>query len=108
MIAPSLLDGPGRPLSQVKNFGPVTLAEFHAMGFTRLEQLEALGFEEVCRRWVQRYPERLNANAFLGVVTALEDTVWTQATSTQRAAARELAAQLRRELNIGERRRPRR
>jgi hypothetical protein len=92
---------PGTLLSTVKNFGPVTLAEFHAMGFDTLEQLEALGFEEVCRRWVQRFPQRLNANAFLGVVTALEGVVWTQASASQRAAARALVAEMRRELGMG-------
>lgn len=88
----------GRLLSTVKNFGPVTLAEFQSMGLDTLEQVEALGLEDTCRRWVARYPERLNANAFLGVVTALEDTVWTQATSSQRTAAKALVAQLREEL----------
>jgi hypothetical protein len=98
---------PGRPLAQVKNFGPVTLAEFHALGLFTLEQLEELGFEEVCRKWVERYPERLNANAFLGVVTALEETVWTQASQSQKAAARRMAEGLRHELGRGAKQRKR-
>jgi hypothetical protein len=89
-----------QPLARIKNFGPVTLREFHAMGIEYLDQLEALGFEEVCRRWVEAYPQRLNANAFLGIVCTLEGTVWTQASSSQRAAAHALVAELRREYGM--------
>ena len=80
------------------------------MGLDTLEKLEALGFEETCRRWIMYFPERLHAMAFLGVISALEGTVWTQATPSQRAQARALATELRRELGIPTRphtRRPR-
>lgn len=85
------------PLSKLKNFGPITLREFESMGFATLGQLEKAGLEAVCRKYVRYFPERLNANAFLGVICAIEHTVWTKATPNQRHRARSMAAQLRRE-----------
>lgn len=82
-------------LKDVKNFGPVTLAEFFSMGVRTLEQLKQIGFEDMCRKYVTYYPERLNANAFLGIVCAIEETVWTKATPDQRAAARSMAKMLK-------------
>lgn len=70
------------------------------MGLTTVEQIFELGFEEVCRRWIQYYPERLNANAFLAVACLLEDTVWTKATPDQRRAAHGLVQQLRSEFGL--------
>lgn len=92
-------------LKQVKNFGPVTRAEFESMGLTTLEQVKNLGFEEVCRKWVQYYPERLNANAFIGVICSIEDTVWTKATPQQRRMAHAMVRELRHEFGLPQTRR---
>lgn len=88
------------PLRSVKNFGPVTVVEFEAMGIHHLEQIETMGFEEICRMWVQYYPERLNANAFIGIICALDGAVWTKATPAHRRAAHEMVALLRRESGL--------
>lgn len=88
------------PLKKVKNFGPVTLAEFESMGITTLEEIKTLGFEETCRKWVQYYPERLNANAFIGLICALEETVWTKATAGQRRQAHSMTKILRSEFGL--------
>lgn len=88
------------PLKSVKNFGPVTLAEFESMGLSTLEQVKKLGFEETCRKWVQYYPERLNANAFIGVICSIEDIVWTKATEEQRRSAHSMANLLRSEYGL--------
>lgn len=85
------------PLSQIKNFGPVTLAEFEAIGLHTLEALQELGWEEVCRKWVESFPERVNVNAFIGVITTLDGMVWTQATASQKAQARRLVNDIRKE-----------
>ncbi len=96
------------PLRQVPNFGPVTLAEFEAMGILTMEQIAALGDEGTARLWVQHFPQRLNVNAFIGIVTALAGVVWTQATDEHRARARELANLLRAETGKGPVLRPKR
>lgn len=88
------------PLSKVKNFGPVTRSEFESMGITTLENILRLGFEEACRKWVEYYPERLNANAFLGIICSIEATVWTEATSNQRRAAHAMVGSLRKEFGL--------
>ena len=88
------------PLSKLVNFGPVTLKEFQAMGLTRFGQLEDLGWETVCRKWVEDFPERLNVNAFIGVIATLEGISWTKVTSSDRAKAKNLAAALRREYGL--------
>jgi hypothetical protein len=59
-----------------------------------------LGFEEVCRKYVTFYPERLNANAFLGIICSIENTVWTQSTPQQRQEARKMAQLLRIEFGL--------
>ena len=84
----------------MKNFGPVTLPEFEAMGFQTREQLQELGWEEVCRKWVLYFPERLNGNAFLAVIATVEGIVWTKATSEHRAEARRLVSEMRQELGL--------
>ena len=90
------------PLKSIKNFGPVGLAEFHSMNITTLEQIKNIGFEEMCRKYVMFYPERLNANAFLGIICSIEDTVWTQASPHQRAEARNMARILRHEFGLSD------
>jgi hypothetical protein len=87
-------------LSQVKNFGPVTLPEIESLGFKYVEDLQRIGFEEVCRKWVKHFPDRLNANAFLGVIATIEELTWTKATPSMRADARNLARILRAENGI--------
>ncbi len=97
----SLKDEKGlTPLGRVKNFGPVTRGEFESMNLTKLEQVKSLGFEDTCRRWVQFYPNRLNANAFLGVICSIENTVWTKATSHQRSQAHSMVKMLRAEFGL--------
>lgn len=87
-------------LAKVKNFGPVTLAEFDSMGITTLEQIEKMGWEETCRLWVQHFPERLNANAFIGIITALDGMSWTKATPEHKSRVRRLVSELRQEYHL--------
>ena len=88
------------PLEQLINFGPVTLAEFHSMKLRTFGQLEDLGWEEVCRKWVEHFPERLNVNAFVGVIATLEGISWTKVSSSDKAKARQLVRQITGELGI--------
>ncbi|MEW6055030.1 MAG: TfoX/Sxy family protein [Bdellovibrionota bacterium] len=85
------------PLSKIINFGPATLSEFRAMGLTTFGQLEDLGWEAVCRKWVENFPERLNVNAFVGVIATFEGISWTKISQSDRSKARSLTNQLRRE-----------
>ena len=88
------------PLKGLKNFGPVTFTEFDSMGILYLDQIEKMGFEDTCRMWVQYYPERLNANAFLGIACALDGVVWTNATALHRGMARSLVSAMRKEFGL--------
>ena len=88
------------PLSKLVNFGPVTLPEFKAMGLTTFGQLEDLGWEAVCRKWVEHFPERLNANAFIGVIATLEGISWTKVSASDRARARLLVSELRQDYGL--------
>lgn len=91
---------PRKLLKEVKNFGPVSVAEFETMGIFYLDEIEDLGFESTCRKWVEYFPERLNANAFIGIACTLDHVTWTQATSSQRAKAHQMVAKLRQELSL--------
>lgn len=87
--------GDPTPLGLVVNFGPVTLPEFAAIGVTTVDQIERLGADEVCRRYVERYPERLNVNAVVGVVATLEGVPWTRISPGGRAYARRIVDDLK-------------
>ena len=87
-------------LKNVKNFGPVCAAEFASFGVTTLDQLEELGFEESARLWVEHFPERLNANAFVGIIATLDGIVWTKASARQRALAQKMVDLLKRERRL--------
>lgn len=88
------------PLSKLINFGPVTLSEFESMGIKTFGQLEAIGWENVCRKWVEYYPERLNVNAFIGIIATLEGISWTKITLSDKAKARNLVNELRQEYGM--------
>ncbi|MBY0471541.1 TfoX/Sxy family protein [bacterium] len=88
------------PLSKLVNFGPVILPEFKAMGLTTYGQLEDLGWEAVCRKWVENFPERLNTNAFIGVIATLEGISWTKVSASDKAKARGLVNKLRQEYGM--------
>ncbi len=92
--------GDPTPLADIVNFGPVTLPEFAAIGVTTVADLERLGAEETLRRYVARYPERLNVNAFLGVFATLEGVPWTRVSTRGKALARRLVETLRGELGM--------
>ena len=70
------------------------------MGLNTYGQLEDLGWEGVCRRWVEEYPERLNVNAFIGIIATLEGIAWTQISPSDRAKARLLVNQLRQDYGL--------
>jgi hypothetical protein len=89
---------PKTKLSEVKNFGPVTLPELESLGLVFVEDLQRLGFERVCRMWVEKFPERLNANAFVAVLSTIEGVVWVNATQNIRSQARSLTQVIRAEL----------
>jgi hypothetical protein len=88
------------PLSQLVNFGPVTRPELEAIGVRTLGEMRKIGWEDVCRRWSENFPERLNVNAFIGVIATIEGIVWTKITDGQRAQATRLVNNLRSELNL--------
>lgn len=96
------------PLSKLINFGPVTLPEFKAMGLSTYGQLEDLGWEAVCRKWAENYPERLNVNAFIGVIATLEGISWTRASASDKAKARRFVNELKAEYGLPVRKPPKR
>lgn len=88
------------PISELINFGPVTRPEFESLGLKTIGDLRRLGWEDVCRRWVKAYPQRLNVNAFIGVLATLEGMAWTRVSSSQRRLARALVNELRAERGL--------
>ena len=96
--------GDPTPLAAVVNFGPVILPELASLGVTTVAQLERLGAAEVLRRWVERYPERLNLHAAVALVATLEGAPWTRISPGGKASARRIIAELRTEFLGGARR----
>ncbi len=87
-------------LNRLVNLGPVTLSELEAIGISTYGQLEELGWEEVARKWVESYPERLNVMAFVAIIATLEGIPWTRVTESDKAKARRLVNELRNELGL--------
>ena len=84
------------PLSKVKNFEPVTAADFAAMGLKTLEQVVELGWEDTCRRFVLYFPQRWNAEVFIGIICGIAGT--SEATDRQRNMANDLVKLMKYEL----------
>ena len=73
---------------------------FESLGFRTLADLRRLGFAEVCRKWAEYYPERLNANAFVGVIATLEGLVWTRVSALHRQQAKMLVQEIKEEFGV--------
>lgn len=84
------------PLEQGRNLGPVASREFATFGVHTLEHLCELGWEEACLLWVERYPARINLNAFTSVIGAIKDLAWNEIDPADRQRAKVLIAELRR------------
>lgn len=89
---------PRRP-TRTGLLGPTCDPELASIGFSTVEALREAGWEEVCLRWVEAFPLRLNVNAFYGVIAAVEGVDWRDLDEGWRARARAL----RRRLARGER-----
>lgn len=64
------------PISKARNLGPVSEVELESVGITSLEQMVEMGWENVCLRYVEMYPSRLNLNAFTSIIGAIYDQDW--------------------------------
>jgi hypothetical protein len=75
----------------------VTSAELASIGIRTVEEMRDLGWEEVCIRWVEAFPLRLNLNAFHGVQAAIEGIDWRRLDEESKRRARQLRDRLARE-----------
>ena len=83
------------PLEEARNLGPVTASEMQALGWTHLDQLVELGWEDVCIQYCEMYPHRLNLNAFTAIIGAIEDQHWQDVDPALKAEARKLLNKLK-------------
>ncbi len=84
-----------RPLTRL--LGPTCDPELASIGIETLDDLRELGWEEVCARWADAYPLRLNVNAFVGVVAAIEGVDWRELDPAWKSRIRALRDRLARE-----------
>jgi hypothetical protein len=89
---PRARPGASRPL-----LGPTCGPELASIGIETVEDLRELGWEEACVRWAEAFPLRLNANAFAGIVAAIEDVDWRDLDPAWKVRIRALKARLVRE-----------
>lgn len=88
------------PIAEGKNLGPVTEAELGSIGINTIEQIRSLGWEEVCERYSEAYPERLNLNAFAAIIGAIEGQDWRKIDPQLKDQARKLIRRLRRQVSL--------
>ena len=86
----------GTPLIKGRNIGPVTAREFERLGISTVEQLKELGWKEACLLWAERYPSRINLNAFRSIVGAVYDRDYNDIPPDEDADARRAVKELRR------------
>ena len=84
------------PLIEGRNIGPVTAREFERLGIYTVEQLRELGWKEACLLWVERFPSRINLNAFRSVAGAVYGVDYNQIPPDEDAEAERTAVELRR------------
>lgn len=75
----------------------MTSGELASIGIRTVEEMRDLGWEEVCIRWVEAFPLRLNLNAFHGVLAAIEAIDWRDLDDGSKRRARQLRDRLARE-----------
>ncbi|HEX7927401.1 MAG TPA: hypothetical protein VF678_07410 [bacterium] len=75
--------------------GPVTAAELAAIGLSSPAKIRALGWEAAFERWVERYPNRLNVNAAVGIVSVVDNVSWLKLPAARKAEARRVVEALR-------------
>ncbi|MFO0750611.1 MAG: hypothetical protein U1F43_33825 [Myxococcota bacterium] len=95
-------DDPSPAAARV-GLGPKTAAELAALGIDSVAAVRRLGWEEVCRRWVEACPERLNLNAFYGVLAVHDGVDWRDLPPERRADAAALKRRLALELGLAAR-----
>lgn len=84
------------PLIEGRNIGPVTAREFERLGIYTVEQLRELGWKEACLLWVERFPSRINLNAFRSVAGAVYGVDYNQIPPDEDADVRRTIIELRR------------
>ena len=83
------------PISEARNLGQVSEFEFATLGVHYLEDIEAIGWQEFCVRYIEMYPNRLNLNAFTAIIGALYDQDWRTIDSYLKLKARQLIKQIK-------------
>jgi hypothetical protein len=78
-----------------KNIGPVTAREFARLGIHTVEELRELGWKEACLLWVERFPARINLNAFRSVIGAIYGADWNRIPPDEDADAQRTVKELR-------------
>jgi hypothetical protein len=84
-------------LAKARNLGPQSGAELESIGIKSLEQLREIGWEDACTRWAERYPARVNLNAFASVIGAIHDLDWREIDPALKDEARRLIQTIREE-----------
>ena len=84
-----------RPLEKARNLGPVSAAELESIGIRTLDQMREYGWEEVCLHWAEAFPARINLNAFISVIGAIDDVDWRRVDPELRRQAAALARRLK-------------
>jgi hypothetical protein len=84
------------PLIEGRNIGPVMAQEFKRLGIHTVEQFWELGWKEACLLWVERFPSRINLNAFRSVVGAVYGVEYNRIPPDEDADVRRTVDELRR------------
>ncbi|MEQ1946698.1 MAG: TfoX/Sxy family DNA transformation protein [Bryobacteraceae bacterium] len=81
----------------IPNFGPVCTPELKAVGIHSVEDIRKLGWVEAYLLWVSRFPNRVNVNAAIGLVSAERGVAWHQISSADKQQAQALVSRLRKD-----------
>lgn len=85
------------PIEAAKNLGVVSGAELRALGIDTVERLKQIGWERAFTQWCEAYPQRLNGNAVLALVGAVEEQDRRQLDADLKGEAQSLLRELKRD-----------
>jgi len=77
-------------IKDAKNLGPIVSAELEAIDIIYLEQLQKMGWQDSCVKYVEYYPSRLNLNAFCAIIGAINNQDWRKVDSNLKLEAKKL------------------
>ena len=86
------------PIEEGRGLGGICGRELRRAGISTLERLQELGWEEALMQWTAMFPSRINVNAAVGLIAAIQGIHWLKVSPGDKERARRMVKRLRLEV----------